>query len=1027
MDGLSFGMVINVMRSDGRLHQAIISNLSADQGSITVQWFENGKDQGKTLSLAAVRRYNRDLFKSSNDSISSLTIVSPQKENLPILTFVDSDEKTTTSDAEDFSESKMSSVANQPANGEVKPKTDKQLEKEKIKAAAKAEKLAKLEAKKQKQKELEAQKAAKETADSKVGKKIEGTKAKSASVQYNADTKPGEKKDISVGLPASYIPRYVEAAWYEWWENEGFFRPEYGRDLSKPNPKGNFTIVIPPPNVTGTLHVGHALATTLEDTLTRWHRMQGKTVLFNPGCDHAGIATQVVVEKKLQREKGLSRHDVGREKFVEEVWKWKDEKGHIIYDQLKKMGASVDWDRVVFMMDKKIVRAVAEAFIRMHEKGVIYRSTRLVNWSCALRSAISDIEVDKKELNGSTLLSVPGYSEKIEFGVLISFAYPVEDSDEEMVVATTRIETMLGDVAIAVHPDDDRFHHLIGKRCKHPFLDRLLPIIADSFVDSSFGTGAVKITPAHDHNDYEVGKRHNLPFITIITNEGYLKDNCGSFSGMKRFDARKEVLQELKAMGLFRGVTDNPMVVPVCSRSRDIIEPIIKPQWYVKTDEMARKALDAVKNGKLSFIPEFYVDTWNRWLEDIRDWCISRQLWWGHRIPAYFISVNDPSIPAGDPTDNNYWISAHTEDEAISKAAKRFNVSKEKIQIKQDEDVLDTWFSSGMWPFSLMGWPEKTKDMERFFPGSLLETGHDILFFWVAKMVFLSEELCGELPFKEVFLHAMVRDAHGRKMSKSLGNVIDPIDVIHGITLEELHKKLEQGNLDQKELAIAKAGQARDYPLGIPECGTDALRFTLCAYIAKGRDINLDVLRAQGYRFFCNKIWQGFKFVTTKLDISSFSPPDAFQFSGNESNADLWIVSRLAYCISNTNQEFANYNFQKATTTLYNFWWYEFCDIYLEAIKQPFNEAKNVDTIRQVLYLCTETYLRLISPIMPFITEELWQRLPKRKPEKSPSICVADYPQASDYPPYDESLEPPQLQSSAQAKRNQNEGTPTQN
>ncbi|KHJ86544.1 HEAT repeat protein, partial [Oesophagostomum dentatum] len=639
-------------------------------------------------------------------------------------------------------------------------KTEKELKKE----AEKAAKLAKFEEKQRKLKE----KAAAANAKPKEEKVVKKQRAVIEKPICNGAHKPGEKKDTSQGLPNVYDPSYVESDWYSWWEKQGFFKPEYGRKDSKaPNPKGNFTICIPPPNVTGTLHVGHALATTVEDTMTRWNRMKGKTTLFNPGCDHAGIATQVVVEKKLQREKGLSRHDLGRDRFIQEVWKWKHEKGGVIYNQLRKMGASVDWDRACFMMDPKMVRAVTEAFVRMHESGTIYRSNRLVNWSCALRSAISDIEVDKKELTGRTLLPVPGYEEKVEFGVLTSFAYKIKGGgtclitlygyaclmrlclEGEVVVSTTRVETMLGDTAVAVHPEDPRYQHLIGKVCVHPFVDRELPIVPDSFVDREFGTGAVKITPAHDHNDYET--------------------------------------------------------------------------------------------------------------------------------------------PAGDPCDDRYWVSAHSEEIAVQKAAKKFNVDPKFIKLKWDDDVLDTWFSSGMWPFAIFGWPENTSDMQLFFPSNILETGHDILFFWVARMVFMSQELTGKLPFKEVYLHAMIRDAHGRKMSKSLGNVIDPLDVIRGVTLAELNHQLTAGNLDAKELAIAQAGQARDYPKGIPECGTDALRFALLAYTSQGRDINLDVLRVQGYRFFCNKIWQAVRFTLMQLGSDYKAKP--FAITGKESIMDKWILS----------------------------------------------------------------------------------------------------------------------------------------
>ncbi|MFH4974910.1 hypothetical protein AB6A40_001619 [Gnathostoma spinigerum] len=882
-----------------------------------------------------------------------------------------------------------------------KPKTAAQLQKEAIKAA----KLAKFHEKEKKMAEMKAHQIAKPKQDK--PEKKNKREASKKDIAYEGKTALGDKKDVAVELPSAYSPTYVEAAWYEWWEKKGFFRPEFRQtDLNIPNPKGTFVVVIPPPNVTGTLHLGHALATSAEDTICRWHRMKGETVLFNPGCDHAGIATQVVVEKRLKRERGLTRHDLGRRKFVEEVWKWKDEKGGIIYNQLRKMGASVDWDRACFMMDPKMQRAVTHAFIVMHEKGVIYRSNRLVNWSCTLRSAISDIEVDKIELSGRTMLSVPGYDKKVEFGVLVSFAYPVDGLNEELVVATTRIETMLGDTAVAVHPEDERYKHLVGKFCKHPFTDRLLLIVADSFVDREFGTGAVKITPAHDHNDYEVGVRHKLPFITIFTDDGKMNENCGQFKGMLRFDARRAVLDALKEKGLYRETKDNPMIVPICSRSKDIIEPVLKAQWYVKCDEMAKRAIDAVASGELKIIPEFHVATWNRWLEGSRDWCISRQLWWGHRIPAYFVSINDNSIPQGGEDDNDYWVCASTEREAIEKAAKKFNVPASKVSVRWDEDVLDTWFSSGMWPFTLFGWPENTVDLNNFFPGSLLETGHDILFFWVARMVFMSQELTGKLPFKEVYLHAMIRDAHGRKMSKSLGNVVDPLDVIHGVSLSELNAKLEKGNLDPKELKVAKEGQARDYPQGIPECGTDALRFALMAYTGQGRDINLDVLRIQGYRFFCNKIWQASKFTLTQLG-QNFKRDEIFKLTGYETTLDHWILSRLASAVISCHSGFASYNFQQVTTAVYNFWLYDFCDVYLEGVKPVLYDAGDSSAsaaVRNVLCHCVDTGLRLLAPFMPFITEELWQRLPRTKKDAE-SICIASYPMPNEYPFHNKILE----------------------
>uniref|UniRef100_A0A3Q1ASJ2 valine--tRNA ligase n=1 Tax=Amphiprion ocellaris TaxID=80972 RepID=A0A3Q1ASJ2_AMPOC len=843
------------------------------------------------------------------------------------------------------------------ANGP--PKTEAQLRKE----AKKKEKMEKF----QQKKEMEAKKKTQPVKE----KKAKPEKKELGVITYSVPTPAGDKKDVVSPLPDSYSPQYVEAAWYSWWEKQGFFKPEYGVRF-EPNPRGIFMMCIPPPNVTGSLHLGHALTNAIQDCLTRWHRMRGETSLWNPGCDHAGIATQVVVEKKLMRERGMSRHELGRENFIQEVWKWKNEKGDRIYHQLKKLGSSLDWDRACFTMDSKLSYAVQEAFIRMHDEGVIYRSKRLVNWSCTLNSAISDIEVDKKELTGRTLLPVPGYKEKVEFGVLVSFAYKVDGSDEEVIVATTRIETMLGDTAVAVHPADPRYQHLKGKMVLHPFCDRKMPIVFDDFVDMNFGTGAVKITPAHDHNDYEVGERHNLTFINILDENGLL------INGMKRFEARKAVLQSLKDRGLFKEIKDNPMVVPVCSRSKDIVEPLLKPQWYVNCTDMGKQAADAVRDGSLKIIPDHHLKTWFNWMDNIRDWCISRQLWWGHRIPAYFVTVSDPS-----DMDGHYWVSGRSEEEAREKAAKRFNVSVDKITLRQDEDVLDTWFSSGIFPFSIFGWPNETQDLNVFYPGTLLETGHDILFFWVARMVMMGLKLTGKLPFKEVYLHAVVRDAHGRKMSKSLGNVIDPLDVITGISLEGLHAQLTDSNLDPLEVEKAKQGQKSDYPNGIPECGTDALRFALCAYTSQGRDINLDVNRILGYRHFCNKLWNAVKFAMKTLG-DNFVPLEKAQ----ESVSDRWILSRLSAAVGLCDAGFKAYDFPGITTAIYNFWLYELCDVYL----------RQALVCRQTLYTCLEVGLRLLSPLMPFVTEELYQRLPRRQPQRDPpSICVTSYPDTEEF------------------------------
>lgn len=752
-------------------------------------------------------------------------------------------------------------------------------------------------------------------------------------------------------------------------------------------------MVIPPPNVTGTLHLGHALTCAIEDAVTRWNRMKGKTTLWAPGCDHAGIATQNVVERQLQRESGLTRHDLGRDKFVEKVWKWKEAKGERIYQQLELMGCSVDWDRATFTMDPKMCEAVSEAFIRLHDEGLIYRAKRLVNWCCALNSAISDIEVEKHEIKGPTRFRVPGYgAETVEFGIIQLFKYPIEDSEETITVSTTRLETMLGDTAVAVHPDDDRYKHLKGKFVKHPLMNRRMPIIFDSFVEMEFGTGAVKITPSHDHTDYEVGCRHNLELIEILDDHGDIATGFGKFSGLKRFHARKAIAQELVSLGLYEGKQPNPMVVPICSRSKDVIEPRLKNQWYVNCKDMANRAIEAVRTNELEIIPEIYKKTWYHWLENIQDWCISRQLWWGHRIPAYRVSVKDEEAKGTE-----VWISGRDESDARKKAAKALNKSEDALNLVQDEDVLDTWFSSGLFPFAIFGWPSNTKDLECFYPGDLLETGLDILFFWVARMVMLGLKFTNQLPFKKVYLHSMVRDAHGRKMSKSLGNIIDPVDVIKGKSLPELQKMLDESNLEPAEIERAKAAQKIDFPDGIPACGTDALRFTLCDYTGQGRDINLDIKRVEGYRTFCNKLWNALKFSLDKLQPSGdvkFVPMRQHEITGKESRLDLWLLSRLYTATETCNKGFEEYNFHLATSACHKLWVYEICDIYLECTKPTFRgedeEAKELT--RQTLYTACELGLRLLHPFMPYLTEELFKRLPRRSENCPISLCITSYP-----------------------------------
>ena len=648
-------------------------------------------------------------------------------------------------------------------------------------------------------------------------------------------------------------------------------------------PDAPFTMVIPPPNVTGSLHLGHALMAAIEDTIVRWHRMCGRPTLWVPGTDHAGIATQTVVEKQLAREKGVSRHDLGRASFVEAVHAWVDKYGNTICSQLRRLGASPDWSRQAFTMDDRCSAAVREAFLRLHGKGLVYRDHRLVNWSTRLKTAISDIEVEYVDVPAFHKLRVPGHDKPVEFGVLTSFAYPLEggggtggegDRPAEIVVATTRPETMLGDTAVAVHPDDPRYAGLVGTHALHPLSGRRIPIIADAeLVDMSFGTGAVKITPAHDPNDFATGKRHGLEFMSVFDDEGRISAAAGGdrFGGLGRFDARVAVVDWLKEAGLFRGVAPNPMRLGLCSRSGDVVEPVLKPQWWVACGGMAAKAGAAVREGAIRVVPPEAEATWHRWLDNIRDWCVSRQLWWGHRIPAFYVrcATDAPGAvgPPGSPTeDTGRWVVAADEAAALAAAAALLpDADPASLTVTQDEDVLDTWFSSGLFPFAVFGWPDATPDLGAHYPTSLLETGHDILFFWVARMAMLGLELTGAAPFHTIYLHTMVRDAHGRKMSKSLGNVVDPLHVIEGISLADLHATLEGTNLDPREVGIAKKGQATDFPDGIEECGADALRLALVSYTTQARDINLDIHRVVTYRHWCNKLWNAIRFAVLNL------------------------------------------------------------------------------------------------------------------------------------------------------------------
>ncbi|KAG9026395.1 hypothetical protein FRB95_008882 [Tulasnella sp. JGI-2019a] len=832
-------------------------------------------------------------------------------------------------------------------------------------------------------------------APTKKKKPVETEVRQEAHIPFVNKTPKGHKKDLSEPMAAGYDPIAVESAWYEWWNAQGFFSPALQPDGSH-KPQGTFVLPCPPPNVTGSLHIGHGLTLAIQDSLVRWNRMLGKTVLFLPGFDHAGISTQSVVEKRLWKLEGKSRHDLGREQFLSKVMLWKDDYQERITNQMKRLGGSYDWDRVAFTMNESLSTAVVEAFCRLHEDGVIYRANRLVNWCVKLQTTISNLEVDQKQLSGRTMLAVPGYDpkEKFEFGAITSFAYPIEASDEKIIVATTRPETMLGDTAIAVHPADPRYTHLHGKFAVHPFIPtRKIPIVTDAIVvDMAFGTGAVKITPAHDPADYACGVRNKLEFLNIMNDDGTLNDNAGpKFKGMKRFHARVAVIDALKELGLYIETKDNAMNVPICSKSGDIIEPVMKPQWWVKSKPLADAAVERTRAGELRITPRQSESEWYRWMEDIQDWCISRQLWWGHRCPAYFVRLEGVEQ---DANDNINWVAGRTLAEAQEKANKLDFVQGKKFTLEQDPDVLDTWFSSGLWPFSTLGWPKKTQDLEGFYPATILETGWDILFFWVARMVMLGIKFTDRVPFNEVLCHAMVRDAHGRKMSKSLGNVIDPIDVVEGISLDNLHAKLLEGNLDDKEVLKAKQGQKKDFPKGIPQCGTDALRFALCAYTAGGRDINLEILRVEGYRKFCNKIWNATKFAMLKLD-ESFVPEISGKPTGQESLVEKWILHKLNIAATEINTSLAERNFMAATTAAYNFWLYELCDVYIEAMKPMTDESASPEvrkSAQNTLYTCLDGGLKLLHPFMPFVTEELWQRLPRRPQDTCPSIMMAAYP-----------------------------------
>jgi valyl-tRNA synthetase len=717
-------------------------------------------------------------------------------------------------------------------------------------------------------------------------------------------------------LAKGYEPSEVEKKWYGVWENSGFFHAD--EHSSKPP----FSIVIPPPNVTGVLHMGHALNNTLQDILVRWKRMSGFEVLWQPGTDHAGIATQNVVEKQLAGE-GRDRHALGREQFVERVWQWRAESGGQIINQLKRLGASCDWERERFTMDEGLSAAVREVFVTLYEEGLIYRDNRLINWCPRCHTALSDLEVEHEEQKGQ----------------LWHLRYPVQGTDRVLVVATTRPETMLGDTAVAVHPEDERYVDLIGKTVLLPLTGRQIPIIGDAYVDREFGSGAVKITPAHDFNDFEIGKRHNLEFINIFDESAVTNAEGGAYQGLERSEARRKVLEDLEAAGLLEKTEDHLNAVGECYRCRTIIEPYMSLQWYVKVGPLAEQAIAAVRDGRTRIVPEQWEKTYFEWMDNIRDWCISRQIWWGHRIPAWYCGSCDK-------------ITVSREDASVCSHCG-------SGELQQETDVLDTWFSSALWPFSTMGWPDKTATLEKFYPTSCLVTGFDILFFWVARMMMMGLKFRGEVPFRDVYIHALVRDASGQKMSKSKGNVIDPLTVID-------------------------------------EYGTDAFRFTLAAFAAQGRDIKLSVERIAGYRNFVNKLWNASRFAL--MNLADFDPAGLDPAALDLSLADQWILTRLSEVIAETERTLAEYKFNDAAGALYTFTWHEFCDWYIELSKDDLygEEPERRRTAQAVLYTVLEQLLRLLHPFMPFVTEEIWQVLPGQRP--APSIMVADYLPAASLP-----------------------------